>query len=69
MKLAPGVNFMREETYTQSKNMEKSFNLSSAKFHKVKFSSELLPHEIDPRCMNLLSFIYVINGQNLRICK
>ena len=30
--------------------MEKSFNKSSEQFSKVEFSSQLLLHEIDPRC-------------------
>ena len=37
-----------EETYAQPKNMEKSFNWRSEKFHQVEFSSEFLLYKIDP---------------------
>ena len=34
--------------YSKPKNTEKSINLSSDEFLQVEFSSEFLPHEIEP---------------------
>ena len=41
-----------KKTYAQRKNKEKSYNLSSEKFHLIEFSVVLLPLTINPRSLS-----------------